>query len=58
MFAFKHSALRALGKLEERRRARVGGWREQGDVEREREKRERQDREELRRVKKCVENTG
>lgn len=69
LFAFKHSALWALGKLDKRRASVAAGrgGKEQGEVERER-KRERsegsnctsrvQDREELRGVKKCVENTG
>lgn len=71
MFAFKHSALWALGKTRGEAEGEGSGgerWKEQGEVgeEREREGAARgviaaarvQDREELRRGKKCVENTG
>lgn len=70
LFAFKHSALWALGKLNERRASGAGGEVEKNKGKwRERESEEGevwgviapvrvQDREELRGVKKCVENTG
>lgn len=43
LFAFKHSALWALGKLNESRASGAGGrgGKEQGEVERERERRGR-----------------